>query len=55
MSTEKNGRKWRYRCPEGHVQWEERADEYYCEQCDRMGDDPYFDFLRESEPGGFHY
>lgn len=25
---------WRYRCPEGHTQWQSRESGYYCIQCD---------------------
>lgn len=55
MSTNKNRNKWRYRCPEGHTQWRESGDGYYCNQCADMGDDPHFDFLSEAEADPFHY
>lgn len=30
---------WRYRCPEGHSNWQPTQDGYYCESCDEYGGD----------------
>jgi len=30
---------WKYRCPEGHCDWQRRGDGYYCKNCETRYDD----------------
>lgn len=41
---------WRYRCPEGHSSWEQRANgKYYCPWCDDVFDELVDWKMRESD------
>lgn len=48
--------RWRYRCPQGHVQWTPTNHHFWCQQCADAAQrgldvEPSFTYLRDRETG----
>jgi len=44
--------RWRYRCPQGHTNWEPTNHHFWCASCARKWEvDPEFDELLDQETG----